>query len=408
MGFPLSDNINIAFFTEKECCPTIGGIERATMIVSSSLRSLFKYRVYHIFNKTIDPSVPHADFDDTLKIDLNKRSESELRDFIIKYNISLIVNQGFFKFGLFFNNLNKKYELNCKQIFAFHFNPSSMEKLVISPAETLNMWRKEKSSKQLIKLLFYPFFYCIKNYQFSKQYRDAEIYSDKIVLLSESHKNQWYKFAHPIKKIINTDLFSVIPNALSFDHFANIEEILSKSKSILIVCRLSDREKKISSAIKIWENISSNNVLKDWYLDIVGDGPDFNDLQKYVNDHKIERINFHGRQNPKPFYKKAAIFMMTSKYEGFAITLIEASQFGVVPIAFSSYTALYDIITDGINGYCIPTNDQKAYGDKIIELANDENLRFKLANYAVENAKRFSPETISKMWNDLILQTLKE
>ena len=70
--------------------------------------------------------------------------------------------------------------------------------------------------------------------------------------------------------------------------------------------------------------------------------------------HGLKRVRFEGRQNPKRYYEEASIFMLTSSFEGWGLTLTEAQQFGCVPLAFYSYASLPDIITDGKNGFMIP------------------------------------------------------
>ena len=71
------------------------------------------------------------------------------------------------------------------------------------------------------------------------------------------------------------------------------------------------------------------------------------------------------RKNPLRYYEHASIFMMTSAYEGWGMTVIEAMQNGVVPIVFNSYSAVYDILTDEEDGIIIENNDIKNYADKV-------------------------------------------
>jgi len=49
--------------------------------------------------------------------------------------------------------------------------------------------------------------------------------------------------------------------------------------------------------------------------------------------------------------------MMTSRFEGWPMVLMEAMQMGVVPVVYNSFESLSDIVVDGENGYIIPNND---------------------------------------------------
>ena len=125
---------------------------------------------------------------------------------------------------------------------------------------------------------------------------------------------------------------------------------------------------------------------------------------------KLSRCHLLGRQ-PEilTYYESASIFMMTSAYEGFGITLTEAQQMGVVPIAFNSYESLQDIITHKESGVIVPNNDIKSYIKELSELMKNDSYRIRLAQNGLESCKRFSKEKITERWIRLLEETrLKE
>ena len=73
-----------------------------------------------------------------------------------------------------------------------------------------------------------------------------------------------------------------------------------------------------------------------WNLKIVGAGEDYDYYKEYIEKHIIERISLEGQQSPEPYYEEAKIFLMTSKMEGWGLTLTESLQRGVVPIVFNT------------------------------------------------------------------------
>ena len=58
----------------------------------------------------------------------------------------------------------------------------------------------------------------------------------------------------------------------------------------------------------------------------------------------LQNVIWEKRQDPRPFYKSASLFLLTSIVEGWALTLTESMQTGVVPLAFDSYPAVRSII----------------------------------------------------------------
>lgn len=64
----------------------------------------------------------------------------------------------------------------------------------------------------------------------------------------------------------------------------------------------------------------------------------------------LRNIEFKGTQPSEPYYAESSVLCMTSTYEGFPMVLIEAQQYGCVPMAFDSFEAVHDIIEDGENG----------------------------------------------------------
>ncbi len=96
--------------------------------------------------------------------------------------------------------------------------------------------------------------------------------------------------------------------------------------------------------------------------------------------------------------------MMTSSFEGWPLTLIEAQQCGCVPLAFNSFASLKDIITSKNNGFIIPNNDIPMYIKQIKRLMTDDQLRKSMANNAIESSKRFTINTIIKEWIKLMVE----
>jgi glycosyltransferase involved in cell wall biosynthesis len=140
-------------------------------------------------------------------------------------------------------------------------------------------------------------------------------------------------------------------------------------------------------------------VQTDWNLVIVGIGPSENVLKAYAKELELERISFVGRtNNPQVFYKESSIFMMTSRYEGFGMTLTEAQQFGCIPFAFDNFPVLHDIIDNERNGIIISSNSENEYAEKMLSLMCNHEKLSTLAKQAIKDCRKFSIENIGKQW----------
>ncbi|MEO5139989.1 glycosyltransferase, partial [Bacteroides ovatus] len=115
-----------------------------------------------------------------------------------------------------------------------------------------------------------------------------------------------------------------------------------------------------------------------------------------------KRQGYVGRsKNPQKLYQESKIFMMTSNFEGFGMTLTEALQNACVPFVFNTFSSLHDIIESDYNGFIIPAKDEILYATKMIEFMQGKN-QDKYAVQALESSRKFSIENIGLQWIHLL------
>jgi len=242
----------------------------------------------------------------------------------------------------------------------------------------------------------------VLKFVFSKRlrnrYRILYDYSDKIVLLSHRFLDDFASLGG--LKI--DDKFCVIHNALSFTNFLDYEKIPEKKKEILMLSRMDEKSKRISDALRIWKMVNNEGKHNDWKLTIVGDGIDLTYFKRIAKRKRLNNISFEGKQeNEIAYFERASIFMMTSAYEGWGLTLTEAQQMGVVPIAFESYSSLRDIIEDGRTGIVVKNRVYDDYFQKLIFLMDNKEKREYMAKEAIASSHRFSQNVILDQWEAL-------
>jgi glycosyltransferase involved in cell wall biosynthesis len=173
----------------------------------------------------------------------------------------------------------------------------------------------------------------------------------------------------------------------------------TKRNVLLFVGRVNNLQKNVFALPLLWARLHAR--LADWELHVVGDGEDRRELEGRFAALGLPRVVLHGHQEPTPHYREAKIFLMTSAYEGFGNTLVEAQMQGVVPVVFETYSALRDILNDRVDAAIVPWQDLDAFEARILELAEDPVLLAQASGAAVINSKRFSEDAVGRRWEAL-------
>lgn len=396
--------MNILFYTSYEVSPVKGGTERITATIATELQRSYHIRCYSVYKTSIPKEFERTEFVASEQITIGNSFEKTLYDFIKKYDIDLIINQGAFELALPIRHVLEHFR--CKYLITVHhFNPGAEEHF-FNLHHTFYLIKKRKAViKNSVKMLFYPVLKYLKKQKLHRMYHEAYQHSDRIVLLSDKFCETFREYA----RLEESDKLCFIHNALSFDTFFNMENYSMKRKEVLIVSRLDEVQKRISLALYIWKIVEQHVSLNDWRLVIVGHGDEYEtSYKRLVQKEGLRHVVFEGAQKPEPYYRNASLFMLTSAYEGWGLTLTEAQQFGVVPLAFDSYASLTDIITNGENGYIIPDGNLNLYAKRLIHLMQNDSLRKRMAHKAIESSKRFRVDCICKDWMNLFNDLIKD
>ena len=172
-------------------------------------------------------------------------------------------------------------------------------------------------------------------------------------------------------------------------------------KNIITISRL-DYGKKNDDIIKSFSKIKESN----WKLYIIGDGKEFNNLKKLINDlnlnNKVILTGYKNKEEINKYMLDSSLFLMASITEGLPMVLLEAMSYGIPCIAYDVPSGVNDIIEDGRNGYIIKNRNEIEYIKRIEEVINDSKLRNNLGTNAKEKAKEFSKEKIVKIWENIL------
>lgn len=375
-------------------CPneTSGGVEHVTY----QLHKLFISKGYNC--KVLYQKGNNND----LESDFIKVSEYSMQSFIDKYFIDnsvdrIIIQGAKDKIQIFITTISK-LKLKPELIFVNHGDPFYL--FSTFQLDTFLFYFKTAKGiskyKNFVKICLYPCLELYRKYAFRKEEICIQKAVDKMVFISENSKNAY-------KDYFNGKVFCDLcfaNNPLSYKSEGHINSMI-KHKNVLFVGRMEEFTKKISLALKIWKKISIDKTLSDWKLIMLGDGADRESLEKYSNDLGCSNVTFKGQCDPREYYKEASILLFTSVSEGWGMAITEAMQMSCVPIAFDSFPAAKQLISNGKNGELIEYPELETFTNRLKFLMKNDMYRNKLSECAVISAEIFNNENIYKQWQSI-------
>ena len=157
-------------------------------------------------------------------------------------------------------------------------------------------------------------------------------------------------------------------------------------------------QKNFGRLIDIAYTVLKNNP--DWTWDIYGDGDEYQEL-----NIKIKRLGLENKiflkGNVSDIYSKYreyAFIVMTSRYEGFPMTLLEASANALPLISFDIETGPNEIIKNNFNGFLCNPNDDNEMICSISKLIESSELRKIMSKNSHSESYRFSIDRVTEEW----------
>jgi len=169
------------------------------------------------------------------------------------------------------------------------------------------------------------------------------------------------------------------------------------SKKFLAVGRFSHRHKGFDLLIQAFHLFAQKN--QDWTLDIVGEGVEEEMYRKMIADYGLqERITIHPFTNHiQSYYSAAQVYVLSSRWEGFGLVLVEAMAHGL-PVVSSNLPTSKEIMGDFGLYYKNENIEELALR---LEEATHVNWQEK-SKEALAIAERFNLDTIIPQWKRLI------
>lgn len=369
----------------------LGGIQRVTVTKANALADVPGNEVYVVVtdNKVgvsvqplspkvhlIDLEINHYDGDTerstfgNLLVSIHKRRlhKKRLEEFLLNLRPDIVISVGTSEKYMLLSMKNRTW----KVIREFHFERFYRKKYAVTRFDRLMASLAD----------FYEFHFKIKKY-------------DKIVLLThEDREDNWHNWSKT----------AVITNAISFtcENPSSLDE-----KFVSMVGRL-DPVKNCESMIRAFNMVAKRHP--DWTLRLYGDGSEREKLQRLIADlglqGNVELMGF--TKDVRAAFSKSSIACLSSLCEGFALVIIEAMECGVPFVSYQCPCGPRDLITEGVDGFLVPVNDEETMANRICQLIEDEELRKTMGHAAKEKARNYHIDNITKQWMTLFNEVINE
>ena len=210
---------------------------------------------------------------------------------------------------------------------------------------------------------------------------------DALVLLTQHDADTWAGIANTV----------VIPNSLPF--YPSTSSTCD-NKQAIFVGRFNE-QKGLEYLVDTWAKVYRQHP--DWTLHLYGDGEQKDMLEHLINVTKLQDVVIVHQPTRQIMdrYLESSIFVLTSRFEGFGMVLIEAMACGLPVVSFNCPCGPADIIRDGEDGFFFFYLNTDEEADRICQLIEDPQLRKTMGTNAKRNIKRYERDTVMRQWTVL-------
>ena len=179
-------------------------------------------------------------------------------------------------------------------------------------------------------------------------------------------------------------------------------ELLNEKKYLLWYGRIVDEIKDLRFLIDAY--LSSEIWKTDFSLVIMGAGPDLEELKRYSAESKAAQdiIFLPHTDDPFPVISNARATLLTSRYEGFPMVLVESLSVGTPVVSLDIASGPSEIVVDGENGLLIAERSLPLFSEAIQRICKDDLLYERLSNTAKASVRQFSSDVIAVKWKKLL------
>jgi len=175
----------------------------------------------------------------------------------------------------------------------------------------------------------------------------------------------------------------------------------AESKVAIAAGRLNS-QKGFDLLVEAWRPVAAAHP--DWQLRIYGRGLQRAALRRQILEAGLADDVFlmGATRDLGEALSQGSLFVLSSRFEGFGIVLVEAMSKGLAVVSFDCPRGPGEIIEDGRDGVLVPAGDVGALSRALLGVVEDEERRRALGAAALESARRYDPGAVGAGWAALV------
>lgn len=210
---------------------------------------------------------------------------------------------------------------------------------------------------------------------------------DRFVVLTEEDKSAW----------VELDNVVAIHNPVSFQ---SVTVSPLTAKRVIAVGRYA-YQKGFDLLLQSWKRVEQQ--CPDWELAVFGEG-DRTPYEQLMVELGIDcsRCKLNGpTDNIQEEYTKSSIYVVSSRFEGLSMSLLEAVSCGLPIVSFTCPCGPRDVISNGVDGVLVDNGNVEELASKMIDVMSSPETIARMGDAARRKADSFKIEHIAQQWKQL-------
>ena len=192
--------------------------------------------------------------------------------------------------------------------------------------------------------------------------------------------------------------YYVVPHAAPDVH---PDPTVERDPNLVIMMARLDPQKQLDHALLAWKRVQKQ--LPNARLEIYGRGAELGRLTEMIKQLNLgDSVTLAGfTTDPHAVYRRAGLCIMTSRFEGAPLTVLEAFALGCPVVSYDLRYGPSDMIEDGVNGFLVPYGNRKAMADVIVRCLTEPGLLAKLSAGTQQTSEHFTQRAFVARWSGL-------
>lgn len=297
--------------------------------------------------------------------------ERKLSKYITDNHVDICISMGAKELEFF-----SKLDVPVVKVFESHFNPTVRSSFIADHKGSSLFWRILGK---------------YRDWQYLQQTKNL----DQVVVLTKNAQIEWKKTHNNVCIINNPSPFATINYKIDDKEY----------KRAIAIGRLED-QKGFDLLIESWKKVY--DIHPNWKLDIFGEGSKKDVLQNMISENCLDQvITLKGiTRNVQQELLTSDFYVMSSRYEGLPMVLLESIANGLPIVSFDCPTGPAEIVENNDCGVLALNGNINDLSEKIIYMIESVDIRKEMSAVAIEKSKKYSIELIMGQWVDLFAELI--